>query len=302
MSAIPITADLYLAHNPIFLTITDLSSDTRYIEYFPSSFETPISINPLRLYTYGQTSIRFDISPVVRVAFKDVPHNTNYSTLTPFVVQNNWIKIKFLIKEVLNNGTATFKTPFDKTFVSGGKRTYAANQTVSINKPLIPTEKIPQWGGYPIDYYYFNTSKQMVKSNVVPDELKEIRKIKGCEPSYIKFKNSLGGYSYWLFENTEYEDKSKNYGTINGIDYLKDLGNEVESGITLTSKVPKRFMPLMFDLAISQEIYLFKGNNQWERLSSDNNKVNQNNFNTNEKVKLKFERHHRYNPSLLWSS
>lgn len=301
MTVTGLNSDLYYSDNPIYITFSGINIKTRYIEYFPFG----IDINPIRLYVAGQNSITTDISQLVKLCFPDVPHNTDYTTLTPFIVLNNWVKLTFIIKEVYKSGQEVPITSISKTFVKGGKRTYDSNQNTSVLTALSPSSIIPQWGGYPIDYYYFNANKQMTKANVLPSLLKatkEIRKIKGCDPLYIKFKNLNGGYSYWLFENWESEQGNKNLGTIERVTSLVDLGNETDFSITAISKVPKRFYPIIADLIFSNEIYIYLGNNKWEQITSDNNKTTQNLFNENEKVKLKFKRHHRLNPTLLWSN
>ena len=307
MTVTGINSDLYYSNNPIFITFSEINANANYIEIFPSTIGISAStIRPQRLYVFGQTSITIDISQTVKLFFQDIAHNTNYTILTPFTVLNNWRKVTFIIKEVLNNGTVNNVPSISKTFVRGGNHTYNSNQKTSVNLLLSPCSTIPVWGGYPIDYYYFNSSKLMEKSNVIPVTYKEQRKIKGCDPLYIKFLNSKGGYSYWLFETWEYEVSSKNIGVVKSTERIKDLGNESESLISVISKVPKRYMPLMFDLADSQEIYIYKGkalyesNDTWYQVTSKNNKVSQNKFNTNEKVKLKFDVVNRYNASSIW--
>ena len=291
-----LNSDLYFANNPIYITFSQINVKTKYIEYFAQGS----TVNPIRLYNNGRSTIRVDISQLVKLLFPRVQHNTDYTTLTPLLVQNNWVNASFVIKEVYNTGQEVFATTLSKTFIDGGNRTYNSNQRFGVKTALIPTLTIPQWGGYPIDYYYFNTSKQMIKENQIPITIKEERKIKGCNPVYVKFKNSKGGYSYWLFENSEREEKAKNLGIVEGFDYFTDLGNELEEGLSVTSKVPKRFMPMMFDLSSSREIYVYLGNTRWEQVKSDNNTVKQNPFNENEKVKIKLQKVHRYNPTLLW--
>ena len=296
MTVTGLNSDLYFANNPIYITFSQINIKTKYIEYFVNGS----GVNPVKLYNNGRSSIRVDISQLVKLLFPRVEHNTDYTTLTPLPVLNNWVNASFIIKEVYKTGQEVYIPTLTKTFIDGGNRTYDSNQNYSVNNALIPANKIPQWGGYPIDYYYFNTSKQLVKQNTIPVNFKEERKIKGCNPVYIKFKNSKGGYSYWLFENSETEEKSKNLVIIQSVDYFTDLGNELEEGLTLTSKVPKKFMPMIFDLSSSKQIYIYLGNNTWEQVKNDNNSVKQNQFNENEKVKMKFQKVHRYNPTLLW--
>ena len=155
MTVTGLNSDLYFSNNPIFITFSGISPNAKYIEYYRASFEGGASINPSRIYVYGQSSIKVDISPMVKASFPDVPHNTNYTTLTPFVVGNNWIRISLIVKEVLKDGSFSYIPAIKRTFVNGGIRTYESNQTTFISKPLVPCPTIPQWGGYPIDYYYF---------------------------------------------------------------------------------------------------------------------------------------------------
>ena len=298
MTVTGLNSNYYYSDNPIYLTFSGINIKTKYIEIFPMGGD----INPLRLYTNGRSEIIMDISPMVKLAFPDVAHNTDYTTLTPFTVPNNFVKITFVISEVYKSGQVVPADTLIRTFVKGGRRTYQPNQRTAAKVPLIPSFTIPQWGGYPIDWYSLNTSGVMEKSNTIPITIKEIRKIKGCDPLYIKFRNLQGGYSYWLFENWENETGNKNIGIVEQRYSLMDLGNTNDPSITAISKVPKRFFPIIEDLILSNEIYIYKGNNQWEQVTSDNNKTNQNLFNENEKVKLKFQRHHRLNPTLLWSN
>src|SRR5690606_19872338 len=253
MTVTGLNSDLYYSDNPIYITFSGINIKTKYIEIFPMGGD----INPLRLYNHGRSEITMDISPMVKLAFPDVSHNTDYTTLTPFIVANNWVKITFVISAVYKSGQVVPSPSLTRTFVKGGKRTYQPNQNTSNNTPLTPSEKIPQWGGYPVDYYYFDTLKQMTKSNVIPIGLKEIRKIKGCDPLYVKFKNLQGGYSYWLFENWSNDDGNKNLGTIEQRNRLIDLGNTLDPSIEAISKVPKRFFPIIRDLIASNEIYIY---------------------------------------------
>ena len=98
----------------------------------------------------------------------------------------------------------------------------------------------------------------MFKSNTIPTELRDYRKIKGCNPTYMKFKNSIGGYSYWLFENWTDETSNSDYGVVEKQNNIYDLGNEEQSKITVFSKVPSRYNAMMSDLIVSEEIYLYR--------------------------------------------
>ena len=143
----------YLSDNPIYVTISGLNSNTKYVEYTFISFEpSTINLSPVRFYTHNQTSITIDISPSIKASFKQIDHNTDYATLTPFQVLNNWLNISLVFKEVYQDNSENSLPAINKTFIKGGKRTYNSNQRTQINKPLIPSDTIPIWDGFPIDY------------------------------------------------------------------------------------------------------------------------------------------------------
>lgn len=309
MTITNLNSDLYFADNPIIVRIENINPNVKYIEVAPSLiYSASIFDANLKLYLNNFNNFEYDISPIVKALFKTYPHNTDYTNLDPFVIPNNWINIKFYFNEVLKDGTSTSQI-LNKTFIKGGKRVQDINQSWPINKPLIVTDDIPQWRAYPVSYNYFNSERQMVKANLIPDNLRELRKVKGCDPVYIKFRNSVGGYSYWLFEGLEVEDSHKSLGYTSTQSSFYDLGNEVKETLSVNSKVPKKYYALMQDLASSSEIYLYKNNSgliylleSWERIKGINNKVSFNPYKANEKVKLKFELIRKYNPSELWSN
>lgn len=307
MTITGLNSDLYFANNPIFIRFNDISADVKYIEYFTQLSD----IDPVRIYTHGRTTITVDIAPLIKLTFPRLPHNTDYSSIDPIPVNNNCSNVTLIFKVVTKSGLEIYLTQINKTFIRGGKRTYESNQNWSINRSLlpdnifpesnafIPINMIPRWGGYPIDYYYFDENKVMMKSNILPTDRTENREIKGCNPVYVKFINSVGGYSYWLFENSERVEKIKNLGIVERQNDFLDLGNTLDEEINVTSKVPRKYMNWMFDLISSNEIYIYIRANKWEKVKSDSNNVNQNLFNTNEKVKIKFNKVHRYNPTLI---
>lgn len=317
MTITGLNADLYYSDNPIYISFEGIDPDVKYIDIYVSQIGSFGQGTPNRIYLNDDEDLLYDISPIVKAQFRKAENNTDYTTLTPFVIQNNWRRINFVFTEVLNDLSES-SIQISKTFVKGGKRVQETNQHTSPGKVLSPVDKIPQWAGLPVSYNYFNTNRQMVKANLLPPDKKELRKNKGCNPLYLKFRNSLGGYSYWYFENWEEKSENKSLGYVSTYSSFYDLGNEENLTIEATSKVPKRFYPLIKDLINSPEIYMYKpsmvssesskpslggaSRNDWERIKNSNNKSTQNLYNSNEKVKLKFERILKYNPSELWSN
>ena len=317
-----LSSNFYLANNPIYLNISGIDNRTAYIDYFISVYNNQGSIvstsKPQRAYNINNT-LSVDIAPLVKSFMSEPDHNTNYTELTPFPFYKNHIKINITVREyeykntlvsdpdggldriVFSTEIVKSDTITNKTFIRGGERTYDNNINLGNATKLIVTENIPVWAGFPVDYYYTNLQDGIVKANIIPGGLKDERKVKGCESIYIKFLNSLGGYSYWLFENSEVQERNSNLGSIRRKLDVLDLGNETEETITLISKVPQRFMPLMKDLIVSPEIYRYeKETQEWHRLSSDNNRITTNPFEVNTKVKLKFNPYSNYNPAVIW--
>ena len=310
-----LSSNFYLSDNPIYLTVSNIVADASYIEVFLTKYKSDGSVDsvstPQKIYNLS-TSISLDIAPLVKSFMPEPSHNTNYTNLSQFAFNNNFIKAKITVNEVkyvLPQGRSDTRgydatvssQSFTKHFIRGGYRTYDSNKNLVVGQNLIVTDVIPAWGGYPVDYYTTNTTSGIVKNNSIPTNLKEERSVKGCNPLYVKFMNSLGGYSYWLFENYENEEGNDNLGSILRQSSILDLGSEYNSDLELISKVPERFMPLMKDLIVSKEIYLYNSEDQtWQRILSNNNKVKTNPFDVNTKVKLKFAIPTRYNPSLLW--
>src|SRR5690554_1067846 len=310
MTVSGLNSDLYFSDNPIIVTVTGIDPNALYVEYsllqFSSFTSTSSGIAPMRKYTKGATTLKFDISPSIKASFPEVDVNENYTSLNPIQTNKNILSTSLVFREVLKNGSSSSLPAFNKKFIKGGNRTYESNQNTTIGTPLIPSETIPVWGGYPIDYYYIGSNKLMYKTNQIPSELKEYRKIKGCDPVYIKFKNTRGGYSYWLFENSSISNSNSGLGIIEKYDKFIDLGSEENIRLSVVSKVPKRYIEMMEDLIVSEDVYMYRPTSSklyqktWIKITGINNRVNFNPFNKNEKIRLNFNLVNRFNPSVLW--
>lgn len=266
--------------------------------------ETGYDTEIFTLYPIG-SSVKINISPMLKATFLEPNHSTSYSFLTPTEnkINSNRYTIYYGATYLEEGVTQVINTSIQRNFVRGGKRDpYTGTQPLAIGTNLRTTELIPVWPGYP-------TSKYVINSNFYIDrytnfEDYERLRIKTCEPLYIKFLNSLGGYSYWLFEQTTTEEANTNLGVVTGYNSITDLGNTIEFNLSVYSKVPKRYISLIKDLISSPEIYLFKSNQPqskaWERISSDRNKVSVVPSKDVYETKLKFKPYYSYNPSLVW--
>lgn len=305
-----IDSNYYLSDNPIFVELSDFETPTKVIEVRVKNLSTQINSSPLRYYLFDE-SITIDIAPLVKAMMQEPNLFAPYvqqSIGTVQRLQRNYVHLEFSFIEYTDPVHIVNLEKRTKTFIRGGKRTYQSNQKTNFGAILSPTEIIPIWPGFPKAYYYIgqvtNHPTQytgIVYNSIIPQERTKTLKVKTCDSQYVVFLNSLGGYSHWLFENWETEESSDNIGSILGTRSITDLGNEYEKSIVLISKVPKQFLPLMKDLIVSKEIYLYDPADQsYTRINSDNNKIKENPFDVNYKVKLKFTQYSRYNPALIW--
>lgn len=90
-----------------------------------------------------------------------------------------------------------------------------------------------------------------------------------CDGVYIKFLNSKGGYSYWLFSHVFIEEtKVKSLGQITNHWDVRalattdshSLGYKSKDTLSLFSRVKNKYVPEMRDILDSTEIYLYTGN------------------------------------------
>ena len=310
-----LSSNFYLSDNPIFINVSNIAAGVSYIEIVITRYNTDGSVDvvstPQKLYNLNN-DISLDIAPLVKSFMPEPLHDKNYYNLTQYAFNNNFIKAKVTVNEIKfisQRGRDNIREYYDllstqsftNHFIRGGKRVYDSNQNLVAGQNLLVTDTIPIWVGYPVDYYTTNASSGIVKNNTIPTNLREERSVKGCNALYVKFMNSLGGYSYWLFENYENDESNDNLGSVSRQASILDLGNDFDSEIELISKIPARYIALMKDLIISKEIYLYNSDAQiWMRILSNNNKIKTNPFDVNTKVKLKFAVPTRYNPSLLW--
>jgi hypothetical protein len=294
----------YLINNDIVVKLT-IGATTGIVSHFAIKLEnltTGVSTDVFDLVPLN-SSVTLNISPMVKAIFKEPLHSTDYIGTTISNVNSNQYRITLAVHYIEDGEFESITSVFVRNMIRGGKREQSTtNFTVPIGWNLRTTDLIPVWAGYPTSKYSVNTD-YFIKREVTFTDYEQMR-IKTCDPIYVKFLNSLGGYSYWLFEGYTKDESNDNIGIIQGYNAIKDLGNTLDFNIQLYSKVPKRYITIMQDLISSPEIYLFRNNQPvskaWERISSNNNKYELKPTKDVYEVKLKFKRYYSYNPSLIW--
>lgn len=281
-----LTKDFYLSNNPIIVDIEETQDHdylTIKIGSYAASMLTPIA-----------KKAKVDVSSYIKTLYD----NSNI-TKVPIVISS--------FKRVNNVDQLVNSTTLTKHFIRGGKRGGQTNTTVQPNTILKVTEKIPYWDGYFTTYGYLNTTNNpaLIEQILVnPDFMRSVdkRKVKGCNSVYVRFLNSLGGYSYWMFEGVTDQQKNTNEGLINNT-RLIDLGNSFDQEIELFSKVPKQYIALIQDLIVSPDIYIYRLGEEgvvWDKYYSNNNTVEVNPAKNAQSVKIKLKPFNKFNPQTQW--
>lgn len=293
----------YYINNDIYvdLSINDVNSQVLYYTIRLTNSSTAETSGDIKVYPKLDGTLKLNITPLVKSMFKVPTHNTNYSNVITDNSNRELLNIRVYVAFEVASVQSSYTQDFNsKSFFRGGEIGNKNNLTTSVGEVLRVVETLPYWSGYPTAEYKvtsgYNVEKNPLMDNVVD---KELRITKGCNHVYLKFLNSKGGYSYWLFEGLTENKGSSNAGYSNNFGVVLDYGNSVSPSIQTYSIVPKRFYPLMLDLIESSEIYLYEDNN-WERIINDNNKLDRKEYKKNYEVKLSFERVSNYNPQVLW--
>lgn len=279
--------DFFLSNNPIFVNIEETNAFdffTVKVGSYPASTITPINKKAI-----------LDISSYVK-------------SLLP--LGNNMVRLSIVVssyRKVGGNDQLLSSTTLNKYFIRGGKRGSQTNTTGKPLSALIVTDKIPYWNGYLATYSFLNTTNNQASIEMIvvnPDFMRntDLRKVKGCNSTYVMFLNSLGGYSYWMFEGVTDQQKNTNEGLINNTQMI-DLGNSYDQELELYSKVPKSYIALIQDLIISPEIYIYRIGEEgivWDRYYSANNTLEANPAKNAQSVKVKLKPFNKFNPQVVW--
>lgn len=240
-----------------------------------------------RIYASPDGTSRVNISPILKTLFG------NFGT-------SNSQEFKITRTLSSNNASLTIQ----KRFIRGGVRSTLTNLKAVGNTFLNPALKYPVFQGYPIDFNFIDGDFNIVTmvQEDMSTSLLDYRIPTGCNGTYIRFLNQMGGYSYWYFESFSNTGSGDNLGGfINQNNQGDDLGNESNTQLKAYSKFPKEYVSLAKDLIVSGEIYLYN-NGVFTRIRNSKNSLEEDRVKRAYGVTLKFEVDNRFNPSVLWSN
>jgi len=240
-----------------------------------------------RVYASPDGTARINISPILKSMFGDFGNSNSQ---------------EFKITRILSSNNASLT--LQKTFIRGGVRSTLTNLKATANTFLNPAVKYPVFQGYPITFDYINGEYQInqIQQPDISVSLLDYRIPTGCNGTYIRFLNQMGGYSYWYFESFSNTESGDNLGGfINRNNQVDDLGNESNVQLKAYSKFPKEYVSLAKDLIVSGEIYIYE-NGVFTRIRTIKNSIEEDKVKRAYSVTLKFDIDYRFNPSSLWSN
>ncbi|MDM1542355.1 hypothetical protein [Empedobacter sp. 189-2] len=298
-------ANGYYTNNPLYIEVSELVN-TKYIEV--TLYYNGVNSVTYKLYSDLQGKVLVNIASMVRVmlpltsANNDYTNNTNENTVNELTIK---------IKETKTDNTTTEQS-FIKKFVRGGKIGNLINITSSTGVTLVNSTKLPIWKDRPVALYYMNSDLVVRKLPInatgsyfdsVHNIQVELQTTRYTDGVYIKFLNSLGGYSYWNFERSSTKLKTDNIGyyatpTIAG-EVVNDMGQEINEEQTVESVVKAEYIGILQDLITSSEVYKYDGDNNWERIILDGNSITINPVKKVYDVSISFKRHNTFTPTTL---
>lgn len=263
----------YYLFNPIWVDVTDAPSKIRF------NVEIDGVSNHFDLFSFNG-KLRFDIGKLVLGLIDNISNKDSIIGL-----MDGWYRVNLKIVGFSTSG-ATIGQDSSKYFLLGGVKGYESNVTAPTNLSL--TNKI--WEGYP----QWKSVFQGGILNQTDHDFDVLKPRLSCNNIFIIFRNNLGGFSAYLFEDFKINDTNKNKGYYLTQRSIKIPGVDASSGISVTSKVHRDFYETLRHLADSFEIYayndgIFDTSKTLIRLNGANNKVSFNEKDIATEVSMNFD-------------
>lgn len=303
----------YLIGNPIVIEVSDNANPIEYIELAVVNLTTGISSAVLKAYAGLNNKLLIDIAPTVKSVFSQSLYKLGDS-----LTSMNRVQVMGHTYHI-DGDTSEFSQI--KNFIRGWKtQEYGGaigdgtvvdptlkNKTLPKNKWIKIAEREPIWAGFPKKNYYIDNDYNITDTPASAPEIdfEDLIRPKGCNPFYVQFLNSNGGWSYFLLENIIDGYSNKPLPMSNNSFSKIDLGSEYNREYNAKAKVKLMYMPLIRDLIFSNEVYAWEkgmsmtSEHGFNRIKNLGNNIIINHNEKTADVNLKFEDFAIVNPSLL---
>lgn len=261
----------YYLFNPVWVDIENAPARVRiYVKIAGES-------NSFSLYSH-EGKIRFDIGKLILGLVKNVKNKES--------LIGNMDGAYLVSLKITGIGIISTTIEYVKYFILGGKKGYATNVVAPVDLSLTNYA----WAGFPRWKSIFGLG--VVNSS--EGDFNILQPKNNCDNIFLAFRNKLGGFSYYLFEDYNINDNNKNKGYYLTQRDVKIPGVEVESSVTVRGQIHRKFYDTIRSLADSFEIYLWNQNiidvdDTWVRVNGANNNVSFNQKNITTDVEMTFD-------------
>lgn len=262
----------YLSGNDIWITISNFPKVPMRLQLKPSNLDTGVTLGTLTLYANLDNVFKFNISQIVR-GLQPVPNHLTLNALQSY---------RFEILVTFDDNT-TEATAIEKYFIRGGRDKNNIDEWfLNSNSPLV-IDKWVEWRGITLPGF-----ANKIMTNVIVDYVPSVANTyymelpQLCNSTILKFRNSLGGYQFWVFESYEIRPKVRSKSAIQKIssrlrdDDFMNLGTDRDKQIVLKTKTPVDLQNIIFDLIESPEVMIYDplgvdNSSKWQRLKLNSN-------------------------------
>lgn len=299
-----INQNRYLINNPIWI---DISNAGEKVLLSFNSLQSDLQNYPIFTFYTFNGSAEVDLSEIIKGLMPESNHPQN--PIAGQVIQGN-ITTQSLTFQSL--GTVIGSQNFNKVFIRGGDASMGTNLTLPSGAVLKESPKIPVWQGYPSAKYTLNSNNQIIFSNILTNAEIDRRKVVTCNPVFLRFLNTRGGYSFWMFEEWEVNEKSSKTNRIDRRGNPLDLGMEIAWELSLNTRVERAYNATLSALLKSPEVHIYRVENilndrglflvkpQWTRIYNAGGAMQWNAFEQMNEYSFKFDLLFKEKPTLIW--
>lgn len=292
--------DIYYMNNPLMMELLDVNVNSAYLVITIQNLGDNSST---QFKTHARNGrVLFDLAPAVRM-LSQLPNGN--AVVTSFSVSVDGYNLNDIQVET---------SSFNLRAIRGGVMANVVNQSPVSGKVLSASNKVPFWPGYYFAFDYLNIVGNVSRISFVPTEsyhdsahnvdIVQMMTKKGNPEGnkYFKYLNANGGYSYWLFEESETQTKSKHIGyyrqpSVSGVK-LNDMGHTIEVTSSATTTINAEWITHLAPITYSSDVYLLEGM-EWKKVIVSDNNVK---YNANKKtyeVSINHFENNTYTPTTL---
>lgn len=309
--------EIYYINNPIWVEVVNLQNfDKVDLEIFDVNNSN--NTYSLTFDVFNDTVI-FDLAIIVKAMMELPRYDQRFESAG---LNLNRIRLQMNFSAYQIGDEPTLIQQLARSFIRGGL--YAGNNiNVQDGAELIESEKVPVWNGFPSMFAEI-VGTEIEVSNLPPSDKRVLMKQIGCNPIYLGWLNSKGGYSFWLFENwnatlkTDKADTLDFYRQGHLSQNFMSLGNESTYNLSVETRVAREFYFHLKSLVNSPDVWVFNsepimqyfGNiNQnmppitasgWMRIHNNGNSFNWNGHEEVKEVSFDFDFIKSENRQVIW--